>query len=278
MHDCCQDAGSHHQFTRQGGVRIFQCRARPRQESTAFRASGCLHPKLLRVGSRDLNLWRCRLTQCDPQRTAGLQGVFIDCSTVPVYEAWPLCRERHGMDGALSESNLMLLSVQRQQCLLLLADWSAGQRAIIKQSLQEQSLLGFVGPCEGLYRSQHCRTRTTTLGGDLQDLPKIGARPKGFYHTRQLRHEPWFLAALQEVLFQRELREAEHHFSLFVDNSSRQGRQLVACAEDIACICGLCKRTWRMRTAGPRGNELRSSSGASRDADCRGAVQQRRSC
>ena len=84
------------------------------------------------------------------------------------------------MDGALSESNLMLLSVQRQQCLLLLADWSAGQRAIIKQSLQEQSLLGFVGPCEGLYRSQHCRTRTTTLGGDLQDLPKIGAAPRAF--------------------------------------------------------------------------------------------------
>ncbi|CAE7517773.1 NEK1 [Symbiodinium microadriaticum] len=48
----------------------------------------------------------------------------------------------------------------RQQCLLLLADWSAGQRAIIKQSLQEQSLLGFVG--------------------DLQDLPKIGAAPRAF--------------------------------------------------------------------------------------------------
>ncbi|CAE7497024.1 NEK1 [Symbiodinium sp. KB8] len=62
----------------------------------------------------------------------------------------------------------------RQQCLLLLADWSAGQRAIIKQSLQEI-----------------CKI-----------FPRL------------------------EVLFQRELREAEHHFSLFVDNSSRQGRQL----------------------------------------------------
>lgn len=54
----------------------------------------------------------------------------------------------------------------RQQCLLLLADWSAGQRAIIKQSLQEI-----------------CKI-----------FPRL------------------------EVLFQRELRE---------------GRQLVACAEDL---------------------------------------------